>query len=418
MCSVLYNVIQHHKHYSNIDLCRRQCKMAENFTGRNTSNQPDVQVQYAVFLDNGPIANGIFTFLLILETLVVMIFNIGTVVVLLRSKQLRKHVTNILIAYLSVADFFVGPPVLYLMLADSIQFPVNARAHGFFVNLLAILSLRLSLATLTLITADRLVAVWRPLSYSKLITKNRAHVIVAITWVYIILVNGVPLLIGVLEREPTVVLTGQPRDFLPPAIYLGILMPHVYVPILLNTVMYGIIFRILAKQASKVASSGSANSEERRRLQNRRIAKMMMLILVGLVASLCPFSVLIQLYRPTDPMAPKWWTASLTLSIVLLYTNSWINPVIYRWLSPEWRRSYLVVMMCDRWSVDKSRSEGPQTISTQLPDVNQWQATHYQSWDSFFLASFCYLVQKMLDKQYWWPLSTIKHLHLSMSIYI
>ena len=372
-CVLVYSEMDDHSEDNSLTFT-----MAENSTTLHvyldTVTLKD-QLHMVQILDCGPVANAILYTTFILESILVMTFNMGTVTVLIRSKNLRKHVTNILIAYLSIADFCVGPTALYYTVTSVLKFPVNARVHGFFINIGAVLSLRFSLATLTLITVDRLVAVWRPLSYSKIITKKRAHVMVAITWVYIILIIGVPVTIGMFKADPYVVLTGTPRDYLPPAIYQSILQPHVYIPVILNVIMYGFVFRALAKQARKVASSGSADSEERRRLQNRRIAKMMLFILIGLVVTICPFGILIQLYKPTDPLAPAWWQFTLQLSYILLYSNMWMNPVIYRWQSPEWRRAYLSMMRCENRNVGDSSlgnsDTKPSTTATQLQSTQK-----------------------------------------------
>ena len=319
-------------------------------------------------LEFGFVFDTLLPVLFMLESLAIVLANMATIGAVLKTATLRSITTNILIVYLSLADFLIGPVLFYLASFVLFRLKVNPHLHAFFGMGTFSMSLRVSVLMLTLIGMDRLVAVWKPLSYSKIVTRRRVHAVALVTWLYVAVIVGTTFAYGVSQSDVPTLLGGHPGDIVPTHLYRGVLVPHFYVPVVINCFLYGAIFVLLRRQARRVqAMSGTEPSarEERRRRQTRRISKMMTQVLGGMIITLAPFAILVQIHRPNDPGAPMWWRVSYICSMLLQYVNSFINPVIYSWQSPEWSRGYRALLGCRRVGPSGGNSNSAASIPTQ-----------------------------------------------------
>ena len=91
----------------------------------------------------------------------------------------------------------------------------------------------------------------------------------------------------------------------------------------------------------------------------------MALVLGYLILACIPYYVLVPLYDITDPKTPAWYIYSFDLSIILFYSNSFMNPVIYSWKNRDFRDAYKKVL---RWRREESDSQEPGT-SEQATNV-------------------------------------------------
>ena len=71
------------------------------------------------------------------------------------------------------------------------------------------MSLRASVLMLSLIGVDRLIAVWKPLAYSRIVTRRRVHVLALVTLAYVAVIVGWTFGYGVRHHDARTLMTGK-----------------------------------------------------------------------------------------------------------------------------------------------------------------------------------------------------------------
>jgi len=88
--------------------------------------------------------------------------------------------------------------------------------------------------------------------------------------------------------------------------------------------------------------------------------KMMALVVGYLILSWSPYYVIIPLYKMNDPGIPTWYVYMFDIVSILLYTNSFMNPIIYSWQIRDFREAYVKILKHKRvlMSNEDRRSSG------------------------------------------------------------
>lgn len=253
-------------------------------------------------------------------------------------RQLRTT-TNLLLLSLAVADFLVGflqMPVEILLLHGCWILGDVICAVNYF---LAFLIVGVSVGNILLISVDRYVAICKPMFYTTKVTMKRVQICICLCWI-LSAFHTSWMLRDVLAQpgrynscygECVLVVNYEEGVF--------DLFISFFGPITVVVVLYMRVFVVAVSQARAMRSQTVAvtiqysNSVNARRSQVKAAMTLGIVVVVFLLCS-CPY------YAFTVAAESSMLGGASAVSVVwLLYINSCLNPVIYVFFYPWFRKS-------------------------------------------------------------------------------
>ncbi|XP_037542136.1 trace amine-associated receptor 13c-like [Nematolebias whitei] len=274
-----------------------------------------------------------------------VILNLLVIISISHFRQLHTP-SNLFLRSLALSDFLVGLVVMpvRMLLTESCWF------FGSFMcglcNYISFVITSASVGNMVLISADRYVAICEPLTYPNKVTQSRVQVCVGLCWACSALYNGVILRDHLQNPDKYNLCHGECViliDFLTGAFDLIITF---FGPVSAIVFMYMRVFVVAVSQARAMRShvaavglKGSAPASAQR--SERKAATAVGVVVMVFVFSFCPY------YYPS--FAGKDLLSSEVVSnlvIWLFYLNSCLNPMIYAFFYPWFRKSlkYIVTL--------------------------------------------------------------------------
>ncbi|KAK2140719.1 hypothetical protein LSH36_1268g00000 [Paralvinella palmiformis] len=313
--------------------------------------------------------DNVFNGIVYLEALLIITGNTLTFVAVKQTKKLREIPTNVFILGLAASDGVIGlmTPIFitlrFLKIEDAWSGTVCVL-YGPHFSMFWI-----SLLTLLAIAVDRYIAVVQPLSYRQRITTKRAKIISVAIWIVAFsLITSLTCLFGSFGVGSTAV-----RIVFPKQVSMFFLQIIIFGPVLGNIIIYICIYINLKKKQSVVFDGTRANSEGTHRSTSRTTkayVNMMALVLVYLLIACVPNYILQAVSKQLQTSKPEWFVYISNLSVILFYSNSFMNPVIYSWKNRNFHQAYKNILLCNRSSgirsedsiCDGSRTENRSTV--------------------------------------------------------
>ena len=307
-----------------------------------------------------------------LEILLIVGGNALTLVAVNRTKKLRVIPTNTFIVSLAVSDGLIGVFLPFIIgvnaTGDELVWDISTCIlRGPYFAMFDI-----SLSTLLVIAVDRYVAVVHPLYYRRNMTLRIARLTSILIWIAeFLLLTSLTCYYG--TRAKVVMLRPEAaHDLFPKKISLGLLQAVVLIPIVGNIVLYCLIYiRLIRRRRSIWTVQEGQNAEtliNQPSKKTKTFTKMMTLVLGYLILAWLPYYILVPIHNVKDPSTPRWYIYMYDLAVVLFYSNSFMNPVIYSWKSRDFKEAYLKILRCSKFSNDAAvpRVEtGASVISNQ-----------------------------------------------------
>ena len=334
-----------------------------------------------------------------------MVFGNGLLIcVTLKNKSLRT-VTNYFIVSLALSDLLMGCPVLPLMVAAEEGALGESPMTCLAVFSVAITQVLVSCLVLMSIAVERYIAIVRPLWHHTMLTTRNAMVIIAICWIYSLIVGCLPLLgwnaIPYSARQHIfdeknvswpnktrnrtftcryhTVITGSYAAFMYPG--------HFVLLWVCLIVLYGQIYLRSRNQHSKdnvrrlSMSLRPVGVPVRRAKENWRALRIIALIVGYFLVSWLGLVVWYGIWfkgftveyveNPTTPL-PLWF---YNVAVTLAFSNSVVNPFIYGLGNRSVRKAYIKLFLCRKFRQQRGGShfyrgvsvrEGNPTVQTQL----------------------------------------------------
>ncbi|XP_053178998.1 trace amine-associated receptor 1-like [Scomber japonicus] len=285
-----------------------------------------------------PKATFIKTLLYCIVLLTVML-NLLVVISISHFRQLHTT-TNVFLLSLAVSDLLVGVAVMPTAVAQqSCWFPGKITCALIF--LLGYTLTSSSVGSMVLISVDRYVAICVPLHYSSMITTKRAKICVSLCWICSVTYNLMILknhlsqidMFNPCPQECTIFMSSISGvvDFI--VTFLG--------PVSVIIVLYMRVFVVAVSQArvmrSQIVAVKSRTQTVVVKKSEMKAARTLGIVLLVFIVCLCP------LYFPF--LAGEDMTADGSSALSwLFYCNSSLNPLIYAFFYPWFRKSIKLIV--------------------------------------------------------------------------
>ncbi|XP_048764554.1 allatostatin-A receptor-like isoform X2 [Ostrea edulis] len=310
--------------------------------------------------------------------LIVILGFVGNVLVIfvVWSYKQMQNTTNILIVSLAVADlFFIIFCVPFTAASYAMWYWPFGAVWCKIANFLMHVSAYASVWTLVLLSLDRYLAVVHPIPSMRLRNRRNTYLLVYMTWTFIFCGN-VPIFLqyGVVDynwmgfqRSACLNLSGV-KNKLVLKIFYGCFFAFGYmIPLTLICLLYGFLLKRLLYG---VVPGGSQRADSLK--AKKRVTKMV--VIVVLIFALCwlPIQVIFLVqYLNTDFEVTIESSAIHMAANCLAYMNSCVNPILYAFLSENFRRSFRRLICCipepySKFDYEKTNIRGMETKDTLL----------------------------------------------------
>ena len=264
-------------------------------------------------------------------------------VVLMYAKM--KTVTNMYILNLAIADicFIVGLPFL---IATSV---LRNWVFGFTMckifYILTSINWFTSVFTLTVMSADRYLAVCHPIKSMRYRTPLVSRVVCVCVWILSLLVM-LPIVLYATTLEgpggrasctiswPDGQLISADKAFIWYALLLGFA-----IPVALIVVFYTLV-------VIRLKSVGPKQKSKEKKKSHRKVTKMVLTVITVYVICWLPYWVFQVALTFATAEVPLWCVQLFQIITVMSYANSTLNPVLYAFLSENFRKSFIQAFKC------------------------------------------------------------------------
>ena len=370
---------------------------AYNFTNTTGTTLDGYTVEYDYYSPEDLLASQQFEqrvriCVAILFTLIVLVGFVGNllVIIVVFSNKKMQNTTNILIVSLAVADLSF---IVFCVPFTAANYTMTQWPFGNvwckIVNYLMYVCAYASVYTLVLMSLDRYLAVVHPITSMRIRNSRNAYIIVYLTWI-IILGGNVPVIFE-FDHIPYPYIANSTRsvctfiDFFKENYqaarpFYGSFFAFGYViPLALNCILYGFMIKRLLYG---VVPGGSQRVENMR--SKKRVTKMVVIVVV--IFALCWLPIQIVFIAQTFFTFPQTHVAfAIQLAAnCLAYMNSCVNPVLYAFLSENFRRSFKKLLCCtddplNKFDYERTNIRGLEKESKDTLLNNKATTTNYNT---------------------------------------
>nr|XP_060628157.1 thyrotropin-releasing hormone receptor-like [Anolis sagrei ordinatus] len=323
--------------------------------------------------------------------------NIMVVLVVLRTKHMVTP-TNCYLVSLAVADLIVLLAAGLPNISEVVASWVYGYAGCLFITYLQYLGINISACSITAFTVERYIAICHSIKAQLLCTVARAKRIIACVWfftaVYCLMWFFLVDISQAVFADGMKVSCGYrvSRNLYMPIYFLDFTIFYV-IPLVLATVLYGLIARILfmnplpaspqhAGQLSKHNNSISTSSSmklscrgNKSALSSRKQVTKMLAVVVILFALLwMPYRTLVVVNSFMDPPYLNIWF--VLFCRLCIYLNSAINPIIYNVMSQKFRAAFKKLCKCERKRTESTTQFNAPVFYSTMKDYSHDSSEH------------------------------------------
>ncbi|XP_028330344.1 trace amine-associated receptor 6-like [Gouania willdenowi] len=279
---------------------------------------------------------------IILSSISVLTVTLNLLVIISISHFRKLHTpTNFLLLSLAVSDFSVGFVwVFMILLIDECWF--LGADWCVFNTVFCYVATSASIGTVVLISVDRYVVVCDPMHYQTKVTKNRAKICIVLCWVGSTVFHTVMLKDNIEHPGGFDSCAGGCTVYLPPLGEVIDLIFTFFFPVSIIVVLYVRVFMVVVSQARAMRSHVTVVTLQSSLKVNRselKAARALGVVVVVFLMCLTPFY-LVSLTTGIGVGS----LSSYNFVIGLFFFNSLLNPVIYVFLYPWFRKCVKCVL--------------------------------------------------------------------------
>uniref|UniRef100_A0A8C5N7N7 G-protein coupled receptors family 1 profile domain-containing protein n=1 Tax=Gouania willdenowi TaxID=441366 RepID=A0A8C5N7N7_GOUWI len=274
--------------------------------------------------------------LVLFSALMIIVVSYNDISVFLSNSSRKLHTpTNFLLLSLAVSDFSVGFVwVLLILLIDGCWF--LGAGWCVFNTVLGYVATSASIGTVVLISVDRFVAVYDPMHYQTKVTKNRANICIVLCWAGSTLFHCLRLIYIIENPGQFDSCAGECVTYVHPVGRIMNIVLSFIIPISIIVVLYVRVFMVAVSQAQAMRSHVTAvtlQSSQKVYRSELKAARALGVVVVVFLLCVTPLYI--------DSLTTGLGVGSLSSYIFvigLFFFNSLLNPVIYVFLYPWFRK--------------------------------------------------------------------------------
>ncbi|XP_038576418.1 trace amine-associated receptor 13c-like [Micropterus salmoides] len=279
----------------------------------------------------------------ILSSITVLTTTLNLLVIISISHFKQLHTpTNLFLLSLAVSDFFVGLLMFFqIMLIDGCWYLGDLLCVLYLY--LAYIITSTSVGNMVLICADRYVAICHPLHYSTKVTQKRVQVCVSLCWICSVIFQSLVLKNNLEQPGSSISCTGECVAVSNNIAELADLILSFIGPVIVIIVLYMRVFVVAVSQARAMRShivavtlQGSVKVNVKK--SEIKAARTLAVVVFVFLICLCPYYIVVL----TAPDALL--NSSSSFVICLFYFNSCLNPLIYAFFYPWFRKCLKLIV--------------------------------------------------------------------------
>ncbi|XP_053184121.1 trace amine-associated receptor 13c-like [Scomber japonicus] len=276
-------------------------------------------------------------------SLLTVILNLLVIISISHFRQLHNP-TNFLILSLAVSDFLVGLLLMpvEILLTETCWFLGNHVCVVYYIADFIITSS--SVGNMVLISIDRYLAICDPLQYTTKVTLDRTKICVCLCWICSVLYNSLILNHFLTQPDGHNSCYGECVVILN---YITGAVDFVFTfisPISVIVILYMRVFVVAVSQARTMRSHIATVTVQRSvkvtaKKSEMKAARTLGIVVVVFLICICPY------YSPTlvgEEIEDS--SSSSPVVVWLLYINSCLNPMIYAFFYPWFRKSIKLIV--------------------------------------------------------------------------
>ncbi|XP_029968219.1 trace amine-associated receptor 13c-like [Salarias fasciatus] len=273
-------------------------------------------------------------------SVVTVVLNLLVIISLCHFKKLHTP-TNLLLLSLAVSDFFVGFLIIFqIMLIDGCWFFSDLMCVVYFVLDYIITSA--SIGTMVFISVDRYVAICDPLLYPIKVTQSRAKFCVLLCWMSCALCHCLFLKDNMQKPGRYNTCFGECVVIVNNAAGLADVSLSFIGPVTVIVVLYVRVFVVAVSQARAMRAHVTAvtiqgSTKVTARKSELKAARTLGVVVIVFLLCICP-------YFCVTLKGDTISASSAAFVMCLFYVNSCINPVIYAFFYPWFRKSMRLIV--------------------------------------------------------------------------
>ncbi len=188
-----------------------------------------------------------------------------------------------------------------------------------------------------MISIDRFIYIHTPLRYYDIVTEKKTKLALGISWLYTVVMTSLAFGLGTQLED------GMPCDmrvFVHPLVFTITVTANVILLSLTTIILYIYIGYTAIKQSKQIHDVNTDADQKKSAKAQMKITKMLgMVIGIYLGTYLAVFLV--------DPLLDiggeeeaTWKDVIRMLSLLVFYTTTWLNPLIYAWKAKDFRKAF------------------------------------------------------------------------------
>ncbi|XP_018904604.2 allatostatin-A receptor [Bemisia tabaci] len=286
--------------------------------------------------------------------IVLGLFGNALVIIVVSANQQMRSTTNLLIINLAIADLLF---IVFCVPFTAVDYIMPYWPFGDTwcktVQYFIVVTAFASVYTLVLMSLDRFLAVVHPIASMSVRTERNASRAILILWA-VILVSTIPVISrhgevryehNETEHTTCIFLTYNPvtcpGGYSYAAFQISFFLTAYMIPLTMICALY---FFMLFRLWRGVAPGGHISAESRR--GKKRVTRMVVIVVANFAFCWFPIQVILTLKSLNMYSLSARNVILQVISHVLAYMNSCINPILYAFLSENFRKAFRKVIYC------------------------------------------------------------------------
>ncbi|KAL9693637.1 hypothetical protein quinque_012922 [Culex quinquefasciatus] len=269
------------------------------------------------------------------------------VVLVVVSNPMMRSTTNLLIINLAIADLLF---VVFCIPFTATDYVLSSWPFGELwckiVQYLIVVTAHASIYTLVLMSLDRFLAVVHPIASMVIRTERNTLWAITVLWV-VIVTTALPVMFahGVnknlyQDREIASCTFLENDQFSRAAFHIAFFSSSYLVPLVLISVLYMCMLSRLWR-----SSVGGRSAESKK--SKKRVTRLVVVVVAAFASLWFPIQIILVLKSMEVFVPDTYFKISLQIiSHVLAYTSSCINPLLYAFLSENFRKAFRKIVYC------------------------------------------------------------------------